>query len=609
MGAHHVARWSTYYDMGVTPTLVVDGTLLYEGFNAASLNEAYNNRVAQAAPCAIDLTAYVDGDELIADVVVSTEDVIIGDNHTLRIALLTGYIYWDGAAIDDWYSDLLEFVPDPDGFTVDLDQNDTETFTVTHDWPIEFNGEDLVQENVKVVAFVQNDLTQSVAQAAVVQMTPLYDFDAWQGGNTTHLVDPGETSTYTIGLINLGILDDVLDITVNTDGLPDGWSIMYTTPDGEQTGNSTIALDPLGEYTSTVSLIPGDVANENGEFSITVTSQGDPENTFEFSFFAQTSAQEQVLIVNGDPEGLYSEYFTSAINAAIETDDLVSYGIWEETPHPLNMDDLLLSDIEMVIWYLGDGGELDTTVTNGLVDYLNMGGNLFMSGSDMAHELWATQLMNMMGASYESYYNDEDNTHVYSLGDDPVTGDLEFDLVGGDGADNLRVPCYIDEFGNGVTCMKYADNIRRAAIRNEGENYRTFLTGFPFEAIATAEDRTALMRGVLDYMTTWDYDGVDDDLAGNSLPEKYQLHQNYPNPFNPSTEISLSLPANSRIILTIFDITGREVARLADGAYQAGHHNFTWNADNSASGVYFYRLSATGESQSFAETRKMLLLK
>ena len=101
---------------------------------------------------------------------------------------------------------------------------------------------------------------------------------------------------------------------------------------------------------------------------------------------------------------------------------------------------------------------------------------------------------------------------------------------------------------------------------------------------------------------------VDDPLA--SLPRSFALDQNYPNPFNPSTTISFSLKQAAPVRLELFDCLGRMVTVLVDERLGAGRHTLVWNAkqaggQSAASGVYFYRLTANGES----ESRKMLLLK
>jgi hypothetical protein len=88
------------------------------------------------------------------------------------------------------------------------------------------------------------------------------------------------------------------------------------------------------------------------------------------------------------------------------------------------------------------------------------------------------------------------------------------------------------------------------------------------------------------------------------------LRQNYPNPFNPSTRIDYYLPERSIVSLDIFDISGRQVARLIDETEEAGNHSVIWDGSNdseipASSGTYFYRLTAGKESIS----RKMILLR
>jgi hypothetical protein len=94
------------------------------------------------------------------------------------------------------------------------------------------------------------------------------------------------------------------------------------------------------------------------------------------------------------------------------------------------------------------------------------------------------------------------------------------------------------------------------------------------------------------------------------LPERFGLYQNFPNPFNPSTEIMFDLSAPSHVRLSVFNILGQEVIRLADKEYPASRHTVVWDGRNEAgrqvaSGVYFYRIK-TGETTA---SRKMVLLK
>ncbi len=65
------------------------------------------------------------------------------------------------------------------------------------------------------------------------------------------------------------------------------------------------------------------------------------------------------------------------------------------------------------------------------------------------------------------------------------------------------------------------------------------------------------------------------------------------------------MPEASHVQLLVYDVMGREVARLVDGAMAAGNHHATWGASGLPSGVYLYRLTA-GD---FSQTKRMTLLK
>jgi parallel beta-helix repeat protein len=88
------------------------------------------------------------------------------------------------------------------------------------------------------------------------------------------------------------------------------------------------------------------------------------------------------------------------------------------------------------------------------------------------------------------------------------------------------------------------------------------------------------------------------------IPTEFALSQNYPNPFNPVTRINLSLPIACSYRLEIFNIAGQRIESFS-GHAEPGIITVTWNADELASGIYFYRLRA----DKFTATRKMVLLK
>lgn len=94
----------------------------------------------------------------------------------------------------------------------------------------------------------------------------------------------------------------------------------------------------------------------------------------------------------------------------------------------------------------------------------------------------------------------------------------------------------------------------------------------------------------------------------DNRPDEFQLEQNYPNPFSSATTITYRLSRQSEVIITIFNILGREVRKFAIGAQTKGEHQVLWDGLNNdgaavAPGIYFCRLQAGEKTQ----VRKMLL--
>jgi hypothetical protein len=86
---------------------------------------------------------------------------------------------------------------------------------------------------------------------------------------------------------------------------------------------------------------------------------------------------------------------------------------------------------------------------------------------------------------------------------------------------------------------------------------------------------------------------------------EYALKQNYPNPFNPSTTIEFILPESEQVELSIFNTSGQKISTLIDQKLNAGSHSVQWNAENYASGVYFYSI----RTKNFTQTKKLMFLR
>ena len=108
-----------------------------------------------------------------------------------------------------------------------------------------------------------------------------------------------------------------------------------------------------------------------------------------------------------------------------------------------------------------------------------------------------------------------------------------------------------------------------------------------------------------DYNGNYEYYNLSNEVE-IGIPSKFNLSQNYPNPFNPSTKIDFTVPVDSKVSLVIYDVSGREVARLINNDLKkADYYTVAFNGSGYSSGVYFYRLT----SDNFVQTKKLMIIK
>jgi flagellar hook assembly protein FlgD len=176
---------------------------------------------------------------------------------------------------------------------------------------------------------------------------------------------------------------------------------------------------------------------------------------------------------------------------------------------------------------------------------------------------------------------------------------------------------------NGTTSKVAADVVDRNGVVVA---YNNSTSSNPFDLTVTQTGVYKIYAGYKNPGRNWDSTtvrvspatGVEDE-TGMALPNGFQLAQNYPNPFFAGsalnarsadvTNISYSLPAAASVAVVVYDLSGREIKRLVDGAQSAGAHSVQWDGRDAignrvAAGTYFYRLQAGA----FSTARKLMLL-
>jgi hypothetical protein len=89
------------------------------------------------------------------------------------------------------------------------------------------------------------------------------------------------------------------------------------------------------------------------------------------------------------------------------------------------------------------------------------------------------------------------------------------------------------------------------------------------------------------------------------LPGKFSLEQNYPNPFNPTTHIAYGISKTGNVELALYNTLGQRVQTLINEVQGPGEYTFELNANDFASGIYFYKMTQHDQTL----TRKLVLMK
>ncbi len=275
-----------------------------------------------------------------------------------------------------------------------------------------------------------------------------------------------------------------------------------------------------------------------------------------------------------------------------------------------------LEDYDYIFWIIGDESTIDETFNSAeqllIANYLNAGGSLFVSGSEIGWDLsykGTTEDQNFYSNYLKASYISDD------AGVSSVIGAANSSL---DGCSFKIGQTYEEDYPdeiapqNGSSLSMRYSNSKGAGIQFKGyfgsSSVQSSLIYLAFPLETTADDQSfdQVIAKAINYFNS---ETVDVNENKNTVLT-FSLSQNYPNPFNPSTKISWQSPVGGWQTLKVYDVLGNEVATLVDEYRSAGSYEVEFNVAQEslpaiASGIYFYQIKAGN----FVEAKKMILLK
>jgi len=142
-----------------------------------------------------------------------------------------------------------------------------------------------------------------------------------------------------------------------------------------------------------------------------------------------------------------------------------------------------------------------------------------------------------------------------------------------------------------------------------------FLNQYYFLLIDSTNNQTVNMKNATSYQFNHNGNitkfavkfGKLTDVENEETQFDYRLSQNYPNPFNPVTKISYSIKEKSSVTISLYNLLGKEIAKLVDEEKSPGEYEIEIDANKLGlvSGVYFYKMTA----KDFVSIKKLIYLK
>lgn len=524
----------------------------------------------------------------------------------------------------------------------------TEAEAIYHSFLQYYNAE--FPAHGSLVGFVQNITTNSPAKAVVVSIegtnfsylvdaigNGFYRIDSLAPGNYTIRVTGPRDSSFTsvtvqggkINVKNLTIAQTEIVGDVKLTGVLSAstaiqvwWQKPSGTPDSiyiylSEKGTHWDSL-PYRRVSGnlTGSVISGLTGGKTYYVKVRAKNAISQSPNFSKTYGAYTSSVAiKILVVDGfnryggsgsnpNPDHNFTSYYGNPFGALGIRFETVSNALVNTSSQ--------LTSYKYVIWFLGDESTTDESFNDAeqiiLKTFLDSGGNLFVTGSEVAWDLdfnGSVSDKDFFNNYLKSIYTDDNPTPnaPFAFGNaGSIFEGLSFDF-GQTYAEDW--PDVITPFGGSAAAMQYNGTQTAAIIYTgtfpNGTNAgKLIYFGFPIETIASDSVREEILSKAHTFFTA----PVAVEEESELIPKDFSLSV-YPNPFNPAAKITFRNSEAAKYEIRVYNLLGEEVMMLFNEYLEVGSHSFDLHMSEHPSGVYLVNIRA--ENINLSE--KVILLK
>ncbi|HNV99957.1 MAG TPA: Omp28-related outer membrane protein [Chitinophagales bacterium] len=596
-----------YYGVTGVPDMIQNGVEI--GSPAGVTQDIVNNLLAETSPIRVLVTESTTGTTRNVHIEVVTVGTVPAGTYKIKAAAVEHIIEYGSAPGTNGETEF------PNVFRESITGTSGVTFTpaaiggsVSFDYSYEL-VDDYIAENMYALAWVQESGSKNVLNSGSA-LDP--DIEVINLSTNTFVQGvSGAATAFSGQVLNLS---DAMGMNIDIDFAvtqPGDWSASYTYDGTTYTGATSAYVGASGDVPVGLNVNVGPTP-AIGEYTITVSFPDNPElapqvlSYYIISGVTDLVVNNEVSFGDGSPYGTYD--WESLYTDGLASADLTTYAATSHFTMKKGFNSGALSEVENIYYNVGwtfPGLVSDAEKISQLMDFLDNGGNLFISGQDIGWEV------NEYAAYYPEAVDFYENYLMASYVADAASGASTFTAVADDtwygtvAESDISKPYGTDYYypeqiePNGVdafSIFSYNAGTKIGGVRAETSDFKTVYLGIGLEMIADDAVRNAVMeatylyfRGNIDGIT---YDQLIQGLLGGAQP----------NPAVNSTMIPME-NIEQDMTLAVTDITGKVVYT---GTVQAGTTAYTLSTTELGAGMYFYYLTNGAQR---TQTEKLQIVK
>ncbi|MFH1863165.1 MAG: S8 family serine peptidase, partial [bacterium] len=241
-----------------------------------------------------------------------------------------------------------------------------------------------------------------------------------------------------------------------------------------------------------------------------------------------------------------------------------------------------------------------------LDDYLDAGGNVIVTGQNVAQDLSSSQpsvLEDVLRVQYLAPIST--TTEIYGAPGNSLSAGMRLIMSGNGGAGNQTSMDVVSALLGAQPLFVYdtLNTVELAGVRTRIGLSDLFFCAFGIEGIS---DSTTVGNGRIEVLgmmlNAFGLTAV--ESPGETLiPSEIALLPPYPNPFNSQQKITYHLSQPGPLTISIYNVLGREVAHYHRDFAPAGASDWIWRVGPElGSGIYFIQLAAQGKATVYKTT-------